>query len=174
MNKLLDTMNHTAKDLKYLMSAFQWANVHSKDDPETRVGALALGSLPTDIAVGYNGLPPGIKEDHRFQDRDMKSWMTVHAEVNALANARDRFDVQTLYVTHAPCKYCAAQILCMARLIERVVVIQQPGYDTKWHNSTYTGRELLEEASVLYLTVPWDEFRRAMLQARESEDAVLG
>ena len=145
-----------AKHLDYLLSAYVWAHIHSKDNPETRVGALALGAIPTDIAMGYCGFPPGIKHDHRMQDRDLKDWMSVHAEVNALSNAR--FDVQTLYVTHAPCRKCAAQILCMARMLDTIVILERPGYDSKWCHNTGQGKELLLEASVEYIVIPWVEF----------------
>src|SRR5689334_23352884 len=76
-------------------------------DPSTKVGAVVAGSDKTAIALGYNGFPPRIVDDARLHDRDKKYSLIVHAEENALANAR--FDVRggTLYSTHFPCTNCA-------------------------------------------------------------------
>lgn len=143
---------YTNKDLQHLRTAMFWADNYSKDDPETRVGAMAIGELPTDIAMGYNGFPPGIADDVRRQDRHLKDTLTVHAEINALANAR--FNVHTLYVTHTPCERCAPTILAMARKLKRIVTIGREPYDSKWATSIQRSLSLFEEARVAVDTIP--------------------
>ncbi len=77
-------------------------------DPSTKVGAVIVRPDRTVASVGYNGFPRGVL-DHvdRYSDRDTKYAMVVHAENNALINARQSLEGCTLYVTPLPpCTQC--------------------------------------------------------------------
>lgn len=133
-------------DLKFLATAHALAEIWSKD-PSTRVAAVAVGTSKNQVAWGYNGLPPGVADTHeRLHDRDTKLSLTLHAEVNALANAP--FHVRTLYVTHHPCAHCALHILA-ARSVRRVIYRTDPVFETRWADQVQQARALLDEGGVL-------------------------
>lgn len=85
------------------------------------------------IGTGYNGTPPGVKENcldfgcrkEKFGLKYEESLNTgkcigVHAEINALANlSREIHQGATLYTTIFPCPSCAKNLL--AYNIKRVV-----------------------------------------------------
>lgn len=132
-------------DIKFLELAIAVADIFSKD-PSTKVGAIAVGSAKNQVAIGYNGLPPGLADtDERLTDRELKLALTLHAEENALANAT--FAVRTLYVTHHPCAGCALRILAK-RTVRRLVYANNPVFEARWGASLAEARSLLNEAGV--------------------------
>lgn len=133
-------------DLKFLQTASYLAQVWSKD-VSTKVAAVAVGHQRNLVAFGYNGFPPGIEDTSgRLIDKGIKLRLTLHAEVNALANAK--FDVHTLYVTHPPCGNCALHILSR-RTVQRVVYWQNCDLDlNRWGDSLALARSLLAEGGV--------------------------
>lgn len=135
----------TDTDKKFLATAAAIAGLWSKD-PNTKVGAVAVGGTKSQVAWGYNGFPPGIADTFmRLADRDTKLGLTLHAEENALANAH--FAVRTLYITHHPCCGCVLRILAR-RTVRRVVYAVQPEFEARWADSLAQARALLEEAGV--------------------------
>lgn len=134
-------------DLKFLATAESLAAIWSKDT-STKVAAVAVGALRNQVAFGYNGFPPGLDDTpERIADRPTKLALTLHAEVNALANAK--FDVHTLYVTHPPCANCALHILSR-RTVRRVVYRVGDDLDiTRWGASLEQARLVLAEGGVL-------------------------
>lgn len=137
-------MPNTHIDLRFLRTAQAIAQIWSKDS--TKVAAIAVGERRNQVAFGFNGFPPGVEDTpERLLDRDTKLSLTLHAEVNALANAP--FDVCTLYVTHPPCAHCALHILA-ARTVKRVVYVENHDLSDKWAESIATARILLEGAGV--------------------------
>lgn len=137
-------IDHT--DKKFLATAIALAEIWSKD-PSSRVAAVAVGHTKNRVAFGYNGLPPGLDDtQERLHTRDLKYALTLHAEVNALANAA--FAVRTLYVTHHPCAHCALHILA-ARSVRRVVYLQGTAeFEARWAASMTEARMLLREGGV--------------------------
>jgi dCMP deaminase len=121
----------------------QWSK-----DPSTKVGAVLVGKERREIALGYNGFPPGIADTpERLTDRTMKYKLVQHAERNVLDNAR--FDVRggTLYVTFFPCSECAKSIV--SRGITRVVTPAPPSDCREpWATEIEWARLILTEAGV--------------------------
>lgn len=116
-------------------------------DPSTKVGAVVAGMDKTHIAFGYNGFPPRIADDGRLHERDKKYKLVIHAEENALANAR--FDVRgsTLYATHFPCTSCSKTII--ARGVHYVAApTPGPEYLARWAASVEESKEMFAEAQV--------------------------
>lgn len=115
-------------------------------DPSTRVGAVLVGRLRKEIAVGYNGFPPGIEDtEERLTNRDTKYRLTQHAERNVLDNAR--FDARggTLYVTFFPCCECAKSVV--SRGVARVVCPSPPDREP-WAGDAEWTRLLFREAGI--------------------------
>lgn len=116
-------------------------------DPGTKVGAVIVRPDKTIASLGYNGLPRGIADDDRLGDRDWKLAATVHAEVNALLNAREPVRGYTLYVAPLhPCSNCAAQIIQAG--IRHVVAEMPTEVPERWRDSFRIARGLLVEAGI--------------------------
>ena len=139
-------------DHKFLATAERLAEIWSKDC-STKVAAVAVGDTRSQVAWGYNGFPPGIEDSpERIADRPTKLSLTLHAEVNALANAK--FDVRTLYVTHPPCANCALHILSR-RTVRRVVYRESDDLNaTRWGESLAQARAVLAEGGVELVGLP--------------------
>lgn len=85
------------------------AAVRSKD-PSSHVGAVVVKG--SSIVTGYNGFPAGVDDsDDRWQ-RPNKYGFVVHAEANALSNARFSTNGSKIYITHCPpCNECTKLII---------------------------------------------------------------
>ena len=131
-----------------LMGLAAYVSGWSKD-PSTRVGAvLANPYTNAVIGLGYNGLPRGIEDDHRLNDRNERLSIVVHAEVNAILNANGTAYGATLYTTHQPCSQCAAAIINAG--IKKVVYIENEDFAKRWG---YGGVSLLTEAGIEVMAV---------------------
>ncbi|MEE1071568.1 MAG: dCMP deaminase family protein [Cellulosilyticum sp.] len=107
----------------YFMGIALLAAKRSKD-PNTQVGAcIVSGDAPngfnhnTILSVGYNGLPIGCSDDQFPWGRDgdfldTKYPFVVHAELNAILNARGKSLVGSkIYVALFPCNECCKAII---------------------------------------------------------------
>lgn len=85
----------------------QWSK-----DPSTKVGAVIVDRCRKVVSMGYNGFPQGVDDDiDRYVDRPLKYSLVVHAELNAILNAKRDVENCTLYVTLSPCRECAKAII---------------------------------------------------------------
>ncbi|WP_230432174.1 deoxycytidylate deaminase [Plesiomonas shigelloides] len=95
-NRMIDLAKHVA----------QWSRDNSK------VGAVLVSKKGGDITLGYNGFPFGVKDDERYNSKDKKLNIIVHAEVNAIIAAGSRAADGHLYVVGKPiCARCAGPII---------------------------------------------------------------
>ena len=64
-------------------------------------------------SVGFNGFARGVKDDvERYANRDIKTKLVVHAEVNAKNFAREPIHGYTLYTyPFPPCSRCAGELI---------------------------------------------------------------
>lgn len=65
------------------------------------------------VSTGFNGLPSGVEDTiERLENRSIKYEMVVHAERNAIIDAKRDLNGLTLYVWPLmPCSVCAAMIV---------------------------------------------------------------
>ena len=119
-------------------------------DPGTKVGAVLVSERRI-IATGYNGFPQGIADyDCRYEDRETKLALTVHAEVNAILNAAKngaKTENTTLYVTFPPCVSCATAVIQAG--VTRVVRPHLSTAPERWIDSFSNGGKLMTEAGIL-------------------------
>ena len=119
-------------------------------DPSTQVGAVTVGTKKEVLSQGFNGFPRGIKDsDERYNDRETKYKLVVHAEMNAIYNATysgTSLDGATLYVYGLPiCSECAKGIIQVG--IKKVVVEKSKELDN-WNESVQLSKKMFDEAGV--------------------------
>ncbi len=106
------------------------------------------------LATGYNGFPTNISDSlERYNDREVKLSLTVHAEVNAVLNAARNgasTDSSTLYLTFPPCVSCATAVIQAG--ITRVICPDLSSAPERWIESFTKGQNLLKEAGLLVST----------------------
>ncbi len=101
-------------------------------DPSTSVGAVVTKGNRI-VSLGFNGFPHGTEDDPSiYQDRERKYRRVLHAEQNAILFAMRDLTGCTIYVTHAPCARCTAQVI-QAGLTR--IVCPNP-----WANADYIDR----------------------------------
>lgn len=143
MNK--DTVKWDKRYMDIARSVSLWSK-----DPSSRVGAVAVDSDGQILTTGYNGFPRGI-EDHedRYNNREVKYELIVHAEMNAIFNATYHgvcLRGGTMYVSGLPCcNKCALGIIQTG--IKRVVMDGNPHGD-RWKDSWILSEKLFNEANV--------------------------
>lgn len=79
-------------------------------DPDTQVGAILVTKDNRIISTGYNHYPANYPEHLEDWSKPNKYNYVVHAEMNAIAYAKQDISEATLYVTLSPCSNCAKLI----------------------------------------------------------------
>lgn len=81
-------------------------------DPSTQVGAVIVTPTNQPVSFGFNGFPRGMSDNaDRYEDKAFKHRHVIHAETNAILNAKRSVDSCLLFVTHPPCQHCAGSIV---------------------------------------------------------------
>ena len=142
-------------DLRYLELA-KHVSTFSKD-PSTKVGAVVVNYTHNCEFLGYNGFPKGVVDsEERYNNRELKYKLVVHAEVNAILKAKEYAEGSTLYVYPSfslppICNECA-KVAIQAGI--RTIV----GYELdlndervkRWINSINIARIMCEEAGITW------------------------
>jgi dCMP deaminase len=102
----LDKWDNRFLDLAKFIA--QWSK-----DPSTQVGCVIVDSMKRIVATGFNGLPAGVDDTvERLSNRDIKYEMVVHAERNAIIDAKRDLSGMSIYVWPImPCSVCASMII---------------------------------------------------------------
>lgn len=133
---------------EYFMGVALLAAERSKD-PNTQVGACIVDDQNRILSTGYNGFPHGCSDDDFPWNRDEKLGETkyqfvVHAELNAILNARGKsLSGSKVYVALFPCNECAKAIIQSG--IREVIYLSDKYHDTP---STIASRRMLDAAGV--------------------------
>lgn len=131
---------------EYFMGVAILASQRSKD-PNTQVGACIVDKNNIILSTGYNGFPYGCSDDDFPWERegeDTKYNYVVHAELNAILNARGKnLNGAKLYVDLFPCNECAKAIIQSG--ISQVIYLYDKYADTK---ETQASKRMLQSANV--------------------------
>lgn len=134
---------------EYFMGVALLASQRSKD-PNTQVGACIVDQTKRILSTGYNGFPLGCDDDKFPWERDgdcpceTKYPYVVHAELNAILNARGRnLSGSSLFVDLFPCNECAKAIIQSG--ISEVIYLSDKYADT---DMTKASKKMLEAAGV--------------------------
>jgi len=115
-------------------------------DPNEGVGCLIVSPDRRQFTAGYNGFPALIADTQdRLGDRDTKNRLMVHAELNAVLNAKRDLAGWSLYVTKPPCADCCL-VIVQAEIAR--VVRPEINFKSKWVDSLMLGQTILDEAGV--------------------------
>ena len=133
---------------EYFMGVALLAAERSKD-PNTQVGACIVDDQNRILSTGYNGFPHGCSDDEFPWNRDeslgeTKYQFVVHAELNAILNARGKsLSGSKVYVALFPCNECAKAIIQAG--ISEVIYLSDKYHYTP---STVASRRMLAAAGV--------------------------
>src|SRR6056300_257865 len=121
-------------------------------DPSRKIGAVAIGAKGQVLAQGFNGFPRGIDDsEERYNDRERKYELVVHAEMNVIYNATYSgvsLDGATLYVTGLPvCSECAKGIVQVG--IKRVIMRDMEIPDS-WQESWRKTQVMFNETGIQF------------------------
>jgi len=114
-------------------------------DPDCQVGAVIVSPDKRLFTVGYNGFPTGIYDGYSMMDKDKKLELTVHAEVNAIVNARRDLTGWSMYCTKAPCSDCAK---AMIQAGIAMVHCPEPKINSSWYEENTQALGLLNAAGI--------------------------
>ncbi len=132
---------------EYFMGVALLASKRSKD-PNTQVGACIVDGNNIILSTGYNGFPYGCSDDIYPWERegaDTKYNYVVHAELNAILNARGKnLKGAKLYVDLFPCNECAKAIIQSG--ISEVVYLYDKYADS---SATIASKKMLTSANVI-------------------------
>ena len=120
-------------------------------DPNRKVGAVIVRPDKTVASLGFNGFPRGVADtQERYDNREEKLEMVVHAEMNAILHAREPLHGYSLYVwPFHPCARCAAAIIQSG--IKTVVTV--PWETTNWGETIRIANRMFEESGVTVVTL---------------------
>ena len=123
-----------------------WSN-----DPSTKVAAIIIPQNSDIPVLGYNGFPRNVKDyPERYNDRELKYKLIVHAEQNCILNAlRNNINIKDgkIYVSFPPCHECSKSIV-QSGLSE--VIYRKPTEDflSRWKESLEISQIILGEGNI--------------------------
>lgn len=134
---------------EWFLGLAEYVSRRSKD-PSTKCGAVIVRPDNTIASLGYNGFPRRISDDmHLLMDRAEKYKRVIHAEMNAVLNAKEPLEGCTLYTyPFLTCERCAVHMI--QKGIVRVVA-PPPTMEAleRWHHPFKLARDLYQEAGVV-------------------------
>jgi dCMP deaminase len=80
-------------------------------DSNTKHGCVIVDASHKIVSTGYNGFPAGGNDDDLPNTRPEKYDFIIHAEMNAILNARCDLRGCLMYITGLPCKNCLKHIV---------------------------------------------------------------
>lgn len=121
-------------------------------DPSTKVGAVIVDKDNRIVSTGYNGFPKDIEDSiERYENRDIKYKIILHAEENAISYAKKDLTNCTLYISGLPpCAHCASLIIQSG--IKKIVVRKQE-IPERWIESMSLSKQILTEANIELLEI---------------------
>lgn len=131
-------------------------------DPSTHCGAVITRPDLTVVSTGFNGFPIGTPDDLLdYKDRELKLSQVVHAEMNAIVNARADLSGMGMFTWppgYGPtCDRCAAHVIQSG--ITYVAGVLAPGdYASRWKEACERGLAHYAKAGVQVTMYSWDDF----------------
>jgi dCMP deaminase len=125
-------------------------------DPSSKFGAIIVNDDNDPISFGFNGFARGVK-DHpeRYENRELKYKMVVHAEANAIVNAASNGKATKgckMYIDSWPCSSCCGMII-NAKIKEIVIngdseIHNNELFQERWKDSIEITKMMCNEAGI--------------------------
>lgn len=138
-------------DIKWVKRFFNLTKEIStwSKDPSTQVGATIVDDNCRIVSQGYNGFPRGVFDDtSRYDNRELKYKLIVHAELNAILNALyNGASVRncSIFIHNLPvCNECAKAIIQSG--IKTVYIDTE--INERWNESWKISMSMFKEANV--------------------------
>ncbi len=117
-------------------------------DPSTKVGAVIIDDKMRVVSTGFNGFPRLVDDAQvRYEDRELKLLMTLHAEQNAILSATQDLTEKCIIITHPPCARCTAQIIQCP--ITDIRCKKAENFD-RWKKDMELSQQMITEAGISY------------------------
>lgn len=120
-------------------------------DPSTKVGAVIVDHDRQVVSLGYNGFPPQLDDlEELLIDRQAKLNRTIHAELNAVFNAKRSVKGCTLYTwPFMTCDRCVIHMLG-AGIMRYVAPVTPSEIEERWAESTALAKQhILDSGAAL-------------------------
>ncbi len=95
---------------EYFINIAEVVATKSKD-VSTKTGTVIVDENHRPVSFGYNGFVSGVDEEKMSQERPMRYYVSIHAEMNAILFAKRDLTNCSLYSLYAPCENCLKHIL---------------------------------------------------------------
>lgn len=93
-------------------------------DKKRQVGAILVSEKNNRIlSTGYNGLPANTNDNIDWNNRELVHSMIIHAEMNCILYANNKYENSILYSTLSPCKDCI-KIIAAAK-IKKIIYLEE-------------------------------------------------
>lgn len=147
---------------KYFLGLAKYVSTASKD-PSTQVGAVLVDPETLYVVgMGYNGFPRGVDDtEARYNDRELKYSLVVHAEENAIISAGNKAKGAYLYVWPSfmvppICSRCCASAIQAG--VKMIIGYQEDESNLnerqlRWRDSILLSRMMCDEAGVNYIGI---------------------
>lgn len=118
-------------------------------DPSTKVACVLVDDDKCVLGIGYNGFPHGVEDsEERLNDRPVKYQLVVHAEANAILNARTPVKGATAYnYPLPPCVDCM-KLLAQAGVKRVVYPTPDEASRERWGDSWKLAEAICEEVGI--------------------------
>jgi dCMP deaminase len=108
---------------EYFINIAKIISLKSKDK-KRQVGAILVSEKDNRIlSTGYNGLPANIDDNIDWNNRELVHSMIIHAEMNCILYANNKYENSILYSTLSPCKDCI-KIIAAAK-IKKIIYLEE-------------------------------------------------
>jgi dCMP deaminase len=108
---------------EYFINIAKMIALKSKDT-KRQVGAILVSQIDNRIlSTGYNGLPANINDNIDWNDRELVHSLIIHAEMNCILYANNKYENSILYSTLSPCKDCI-KIIAAAK-IKKIIYLDE-------------------------------------------------
>lgn len=124
-------------------------------DPSTKVGAVLVNELWQVVGMGFNGFARGVADtEERYNNRDLKYPLVVHAETNSCIQAGHQARGSTLFVYPSfqlpPICHECAKVAIQAGVVGIVGYNPNPNDERvkRWANSISIAATMWQEAGL--------------------------
>ncbi len=116
------------KDDKYFMD-FAEKIANESDEPGTHVGCVIVDKNQNIVSTGYNHYVADRNSEYMTDEKPMRYLLSVHAEMNALINAKQPLTDCIVYTTHASCDNCLKHLISAG---VKEIIYKHPSTNSKF------------------------------------------